>query len=35
VPAEDLAAEGADAVLPDLRDTGLVVRTVLGIRHVG
>jgi phosphoglycolate phosphatase-like HAD superfamily hydrolase len=35
VTEAELAAEGADAVLPDLRDTGLVVRTVLGLRSVG
>jgi phosphoglycolate phosphatase-like HAD superfamily hydrolase len=34
VTVEELAAEGADAVLPDLRDTGLVVRTVLGLRDL-
>lgn len=35
VTVEELAAEGADAVLPDLRDTGLVVRTILGLRRIG
>jgi phosphoglycolate phosphatase-like HAD superfamily hydrolase len=35
VTMEELAAEGADGVLPDLRDTGLVVQTVLALGRVG